>query len=138
MVARRNAIPAVERTGTLLLEDVGVPLPQLGALVEGIADISTKREVTIAVIAHAGDGNTHPLIVFDPSDEDMAERARTAYGEVMELAMELGGTITGEHGVGRLKRPWLVGLPRSRRPRAQPEDQGRPRPAGHPQPGRVF
>jgi glycolate oxidase len=108
VVARRNAIPAVERTGTLLLEDVGVPLPQLGALVDGIAKISADREVTIAVIAHAGDGNTHPLIVFDPSDQAMAERARTAYGEVMDLAMSLGGTITGEHGVGRLKRPWLA------------------------------
>jgi glycolate oxidase len=108
VVARRNAIPAVERTGTLLLEDVGVPLPNLGALVAGIADVSTKRGVTIAVIAHAGDGNTHPLIVFDPANPDMAERARTAYGEVMELAMSLGGTITGEHGVGRLKRPWLA------------------------------
>jgi glycolate oxidase len=108
VVARRNAIPAVERTGTLLLEDVGVPLPQLGALVDGIAKISADREVTIAVIAHAGDGNTHPLIVFDPADQAMAERARTAYGEVMDLAMSLGGTITGEHGVGRLKRPWLA------------------------------
>jgi glycolate oxidase len=107
VVARRNAIPAVERTGTLLLEDVGVPLPKLGALVEGIAAISAEREVTIAVIAHAGDGNTHPLIVFDPADQEMAQRAQRAYGEVMELAMALGGTITGEHGVGRLKRPWL-------------------------------
>ena len=59
------------------------------------------------MIAHAGDGNTHPLIVFDPADTDMADRAQTAYGEVMELAIRLGGTITGEHGVGRLKRPWL-------------------------------
>ena len=107
VVARRSAIPAVERTGTLLLEDVGVPLPQLGALVGGIADISAKSEVTIAVIAHAGDGNTHPLIVFDPADPAMTERAQTAYGEVMDLAISLGGTITGEHGVGRLKRPWL-------------------------------
>ena len=98
---------AVERTGTLLLEDVGVPLPKLGALVDGIAKISADRDLTIAVIAHAGDGNTHPLIVFDPSDHEQAERARTAYGEVMDLAMSLGGTITGEHGVGRLKRPWL-------------------------------
>jgi glycolate oxidase len=107
VVARRQAIPAVERTGTLLLEDVGVPLPQLGALVEGIAAIADAREVTIAVIAHAGDGNTHPLIVFDPADGDQAARAQAAYGEVMSLAISLGGTITGEHGVGRLKKAWL-------------------------------
>ena len=107
VLARRRAIDAVERTGTLLLEDVGVPLPELGTLVDGIAAISKQREVTIAVIAHAGDGNTHPLIVFDPNDEDMAARAQTAYGEVMELAISLGGTITGEHGVGRLKKAWL-------------------------------
>ena len=108
VLARRNAIPAVERTGTLLLEDVGVPLPQLGTLVEGIAGISALRDVTIAVIAHAGDGNTHPLIVFDPADAAMTARAHLAYGEVMDLAIALGGTITGEHGVGRLKRPWLA------------------------------
>jgi glycolate oxidase len=108
VVARRNAIPAVERTGTLLLEDVGVPLPALGALVDGIAAISENNEVTIAVVAHAGDGNTHPLIVFDPADADMAARAQAAYGEVMSLAISLGGTITGEHGVGRLKKRWLV------------------------------
>jgi glycolate oxidase len=108
VVARRNAIPAVERTGTLLLEDVGVPLPQLGALVDGIASIAESQDVTIAVIAHAGDGNTHPLIVFDPADADMAARAQAAYGEVMSLAIGLGGTITGEHGVGRLKKPWLA------------------------------
>ena len=107
VVARRQAIPAVERTGTLLLEDVGVPLPQLGALVDGIAAIAASNDVVIAVIAHAGDGNTHPLIVFDPADTEQATRARTAYGEVMSLAISLGGTITGEHGVGRLKKAWL-------------------------------
>ena len=63
----------------------------------------------ISVIAHAGDGNTHPLIVYDPADAAMTQRASTAFGEIMDLAVGLGGTITGEHGVGRLKRPWLAG-----------------------------
>lgn len=107
VVARRMAIPAVEKKGTVLLEDVGVPLPQLGTLVLGIEEIGRRRDVTIAVIAHAGDGNTHPLLVFDPMDTAQKARAEIAYGEVMDLAMSLGGTITGEHGVGRLKRDWL-------------------------------
>jgi glycolate oxidase len=109
VAARRFAIPAVEAKGTLLLEDVGVPLPALGELVDGIASIAADRDVMISVIAHAGDGNTHPLIVFDPADAAMAERAERAFGEIMDLAIGLGGTITGEHGVGRLKRPWLEG-----------------------------
>ncbi|MGU3434909.1 FAD-binding oxidoreductase [Actinomycetes bacterium M1A6_2h] len=105
--ARRFAIPAVERTGSLLLEDVGVPLPALADLVEGIAEISRAQDVVVAVIAHAGDGNTHPLIVFDPDDPDMERRAHQAFGDIMTLAISLGGTITGEHGVGRLKKAWL-------------------------------
>jgi glycolate oxidase len=109
VAARRFAIPAVEAKGTLLLEDVGVPLPALGDLVDGVARIAADREVMISVIAHAGDGNTHPLIVYDPGDAAMAERAERAFGEIMVLAIGLGGTITGEHGVGRLKRPWLAG-----------------------------
>jgi glycolate oxidase len=108
VAARRFCIPAVEAKGSLLLEDVGVPLPALGALVTGIARIADERDLMISVIAHAGDGNTHPLLVFDPADAAMAERAQVAYGEIMDLAVRLGGTITGEHGVGRLKRPWLA------------------------------
>jgi glycolate oxidase len=107
VAARRFCIPAVEAKGALLLEDVGVPLPALGKLVTGIARIAAERDLMISVIAHAGDGNTHPLIVYDPADAAMAERAHLAFGEIMELAIGLGGTITGEHGVGRLKRPWL-------------------------------
>jgi len=109
VAARRFCIPAVEAKGSLLLEDVGVPLPALGELVAGIARIAAERDLMISVIAHAGDGNTHPLIVYDPADAAMAERAQLAFGEIMDLAVGLGGTITGEHGVGRLKRPWLSG-----------------------------
>lgn len=107
VAARRMAVPAVERRGTLMLEDVGVPVPHLGALVTGIARISEESSVEIAVVAHAGDGNTHPLIVFDPMDPGQLDRAQLAFAAVMELAIALGGTITGEHGVGRLKKPWL-------------------------------
>lgn len=109
VAARRFAIPAVEAKGSLLLEDVGVPLPALAELVSGVAAIAANRDLLISVIAHAGDGNTHPLIVFDPADADMAARAQLAFGEIMDLAVGLGGTITGEHGVGRLKQPWLAG-----------------------------
>jgi glycolate oxidase len=105
--ARRMVIPAVELRGSLLLEDVGVPVPKLGALVRGIANISSARDVEIAMVAHAGDGNTHPLVVFDPTNLAQQARAQIAYGEIMDLAISLGGTITGEHGVGRLKKAWL-------------------------------
>jgi len=105
--ARRYAIPAVEKIGPLLLEDVGVPLPRLGELVTGIAAIAARNDVTVSVIAHAGDGNTHPLIVHDPTDPENTARAHQAFGEIMDLAIALGGTITGEHGVGRLKKAWL-------------------------------
>jgi glycolate oxidase len=104
---RRMAIPAVEAHGHVLLEDVGVVIPRLAELIRGVEAIARDNEVEIAFIAHAGDGNTHPLVVADPEDPAQQERAHKAYGEVMTLAVELGGTITGEHGVGRLKRPWL-------------------------------
>lgn len=109
VAARRFAIPAVEAKGSLLLEDVGVPLPALADLVGGVAKIAADAGLTIAVVAHAGDGNTHPLIVYDATDAAMTARAHKAFGDIMDLAVRLGGTITGEHGVGRLKKPWLAG-----------------------------
>ena len=109
VAARRYAIPAVEAKGPLLLEDVGVPLPALADLVDGVAAIARNAGLMISVIAHAGDGNTHPLIVHDPADAAMTRRANKAFGDIMDLAVSLGGTITGEHGVGRLKKPRLAG-----------------------------
>jgi glycolate oxidase len=105
--ARRAAFPALEKLGSLLLEDVGVALPALPTLVQGIEKIAAGNAVTIAVVAHAGDGNTHPLVVYNERDPDETRRAYVAFGQVMDLALELGGTITGEHGVGRLKKAWL-------------------------------
>ena len=107
VAARRAAFPAVERLGSLLLEDVGVPVPLLPTLLTGIEDIAVRNGVGIPTVAHAGDGNTHPIVVFDAADEAMARAARTAFDEVLALAISLGGTITGEHGIGRLKRAAL-------------------------------
>jgi glycolate oxidase len=106
--ARRAAFPAMERLGSLLLEDVGVPVPELPTLVHGIRAIAAARDTHIVVVAHAGDGNTHPIIAYPAGDVEAEARARLAFGEIMELAISLGGTITGEHGVGRLKAPWLA------------------------------
>lgn len=107
VVARRMVLPAVEKLGATLLEDVGVPVSRLRELVLGVDEIARIHDVTIPLVAHAGDGNTHPQIVFDPHDPAQQERATKAFDAIMALAISLGGTITGEHGVGRLKRPWL-------------------------------
>lgn len=107
VMARRMVLPAIEKRGTILLEDVGVPVSRLGELVLGIEKIALAHDVTIPIVAHAGDGNTHPQIILDPTDTAQHDRARAAFDAIMKLAIALGGTITGEHGVGRLKSPWL-------------------------------
>jgi glycolate oxidase len=106
--ARRISFHALEARGALLLEDVGVPIPLLPDLLARIVAISEAHGVEIPTVAHAGDGNTHPLIVYDAGDADSERRARAAFAEVMATAIALGGTITGEHGVGRAK---AVALP---------------------------
>jgi glycolate oxidase len=106
-VARRAAFPAIERLGSLLLEDVGVSIPMLPQLLTGIDEVARRNDIEIPTVAHAGDGNTHPIIVFDPTDPAAELRARKAFDEIMMLAISLGGTITGEHGVGRLKKAHL-------------------------------
>jgi len=107
MAARRMAIPAVEKFGTVLIEDVGVPISRIAELVGGITSIADENETVIATIGHAGDGNFHPLVVFDRNDAGATKRAEVAFGMVMDLALELGGVVTGEHGIGTLKLPWL-------------------------------
>jgi glycolate oxidase len=108
VAARRSAFPAVEAMGSLLLEDVGAPIPLLPDLLDAIGEVAGRYEVPIPVVAHAGDGNTHPNIVYDPADPDSERRARLAFRDVMAAAIALGGTITGEHGVGKAK---AVALP---------------------------
>ena len=108
MAGRRAAIPCVERLGTVLIEDVGVPIPRIPELVAAVERIATERETLIPVIGHAGDGNFHPLVTFDARDPDATRRAEQAFDEIMQAALALGGTITGEHGIGTLKAKHLV------------------------------
>src|SRR4051794_13736312 len=108
LAARRAALPALETLGSVLIDDVGVPVPALPSLVRRIQATAARHDVLIAVVAHAGDGNIHPVIVYPTGDCDAEARARRAFGDIMGAAIELGGTITGEHGVGRLKAPWLA------------------------------
>ena len=107
LAARRSAGPALDRLGATLVDDVAVPRSRLGDLIDGVAAIAARYHLVIGVLGHAGDGNMHPNVVFDAADPDSVRRARAAFGEVMDLALSMGGTITGEHGVGLLKREWL-------------------------------
>lgn len=107
--ARRLALVALEAVkGTTMIDDVCVPRSRLAEVLAGIDRIAEKYDLTIGVCAHAGDGNTHPTVCFDASDPDESRRARESFDEIMALGLELGGTITGEHGVGVLKKEWLA------------------------------
>ncbi|SFT18513.1 FAD-binding oxidoreductase [Streptomyces sp. ok210] len=107
--ARRMSLTALETVkSATMIDDVCVPRSKLGAMIEGTAAIAEKYDLTIGVCAHAGDGNTHPVVCFDHTDADESRRARESFDEIMALGLELGGTITGEHGVGLLKKEWLA------------------------------
>ncbi|MET7440497.1 FAD-binding oxidoreductase [Streptomyces sp. NPDC004082] len=107
--ARRLSLTALEAVkGTTMIDDVCVPRSRLGEMLDGVERIAEKYALTIGVCAHAGDGNTHPTVCFDAADPDESRRARESFDEIMALGLELGGTITGEHGVGVLKKEWLA------------------------------
>jgi glycolate oxidase len=102
--ARRLAYPAFERLGPVLTEDVCVPRSKVPAMLAQIEAIAARHGLQISTIAHAGDGNLHPLIVTPPGDEAARAAAQAAFEELLDEAIALGGTVTGEHGVGLLKR----------------------------------
>ncbi|HEY1664918.1 MAG TPA: FAD-linked oxidase C-terminal domain-containing protein, partial [Trebonia sp.] len=102
--ARRLAYPALERLGPVLTEDVCVPRSAVPAMLARIKAIAARHGVTIATIAHAGDGNLHPLLITPPGDEAARIAAQAAFTEFLDAAIELGGTVSGEHGIGLLKR----------------------------------
>jgi glycolate oxidase len=102
--ARRLAYPALERLGPVLTEDVCLPLAAVPEMLGRIAKIAETHDLTIANVAHAGDGNLHPMILTSSGDVEARTRAQSAFEEILDEALRLGGTVTGEHGVGLLKR----------------------------------
>jgi glycolate oxidase len=106
--ARREAIPSIEKRGSTYVGDVGVPRKHLAQMARAIEDISQKTGVEIYTIAHAGDGNLHPILVIPPGESVAAGPVKQALEDIFWAANKLGGTLTGEHGIGVLKRDWLV------------------------------
>ena len=100
---RKLAYPALERMGATLLDDVALPITKIAEFVERVEKLSTEVNLTIGIFGHAGDGNMHPTIVHDHGDLAAAERAQLAFGQIVEIAQSLGGTASGEHGIGSIK-----------------------------------
>ncbi|WP_328647083.1 FAD-binding protein [Amycolatopsis sp. NBC_00348] len=106
--ARRLAYPALERLGPVLTEDVCVPTRAVPEMLARIDRAALRHDVVIANIAHIGDGNLHPLLVTPPGDETARKNAQAAFDDIIADALDLGGTVTGEHGVGLLKQSGLT------------------------------
>ena len=107
--ARKSAYGVLARIKThFVLEDVTVPMANITALLKGIQDISKKHGIQIATFGHAGDGNLHPQILYDGYDPDQVEKKEKAAADLFKLAIELDGTLTGEHGIGLSKAPFMT------------------------------
>lgn len=100
---RKMAYPALERMGVTLLDDVALPINKIAEFVESVEKLSASSGLTIGIFGHAGDGNMHPTIVHDHGDEAAAKIAQQVFAEIVAIAQSLGGTASGEHGIGSIK-----------------------------------
>jgi len=102
---RRSMHPAMETLGTTLIEDVSVPRSALPAMFDEIARIEREHGLVVPTVCHAGDGNLHPNFIFEGAE--VPDAIWAAADDLFRAALRLGGTLTGEHGIGVLKRRWL-------------------------------
>jgi glycolate oxidase len=105
---RKMAYPALERMGATLLDDVALPITKIAEFVEKVEDLSKRSNLVIGIFGHAGDGNMHPTIVHDHGDTAATERAQKAFSEIVEIAQLLGGSASGEHGIGSIKAHFVA------------------------------
>ena len=107
-VARRSAHGVLSRLApNCMTEDATVPVSKVPVMIKGVREILNKHNVKAGILAHAGDGNMHPVITADARDKDEMERVEAATNEIFELAADLGGTLSGEHGIGLAKAKYL-------------------------------
>lgn len=109
LAIRREFHPSLEALGTVLIEDIAVPRSALPQMFAAIAEIAERFGIGIPTVAHAGDGNLHPNFVYesDGGGTEVPAQVWAAADELFLAALRLGGTLTGEHGVGILKKRWL-------------------------------
>ena len=105
--ARRAAHYALERLGDVRMEDVGVPRSRVPEMLRAIETIAAKHDVRIGTFGHAGDGNLHPDLVFERGDPNAEAKVEAVKKDLYQAAIDLGGTVTGEHGIGSSRREWL-------------------------------
>lgn len=101
---RKLAYPALERLGATLLDDVALPVTKIAEFVGLVEALAKRSGLLIGIFGHAGDGNMHPTIVHDHGDLDAEKRAKSAFSEIVSIAQSLGGSASGEHGIGSIKR----------------------------------
>ena len=108
MSARRGAVAALARVApTTILEDATVPRSELATMIAFVQQTAAKYQVRVGTFGHFGDGNLHPMFLCDERNKDEIDRVHAAFREIFEKAIALGGTITGEHGVGLAKKEFL-------------------------------
>jgi glycolate oxidase len=106
--ARRAAHWALEKLGDVKMEDVGVPRARVPDMLRAVERIAAKHDVRIGTFGHAGDGNLHPDLVLDRGDPRAETITKAVQADLYQAALALGGTVTGEHGIGSARREWLV------------------------------
>jgi len=107
--ARKSAYAVLARIKShFVLEDVTVPMARVADLLKGVEAIAEKHQIQIATFGHAGDGNLHPQILYDGYEPEQVRRMEGASADLFKLAIELGGTLTGEHGIGLSKAPYMT------------------------------
>jgi glycolate oxidase len=137
--ARRSAFSALARVApTTILEDATVPRSELARMIRFVEDVARKHRLRIGTFGHMGDGNLHPTFLTDERNKDEMHRVEEAFREIFEEAIRLGGTITGEHGVGLAKKGFLPKFAGDAQMRVMRELRRALDPHGILNPGKMF